>query len=249
MSVRRLVIAFAIALVAFLIARAPLSLAGAFLDDSFAYGQAEGTVWRGTFRNANLGGHPLGDVKVSLSPASLLLLKARVSFAFRGVGAEGRGVLERGAFGGVALRDAKLKGDLERLSISIANAPRQAGLVTADVKAIAFGPSGCRRAEADLWTDVLAQDDPRWDWTGPTLSGAAACADGVLVLPLSGVENGQRIMLTTEVRPNLAYVFRASVETEDPNLGGVLTLLGFQRKDSGFEYTQDGVLRLSELIS
>ncbi|MEM6852345.1 MAG: type II secretion system protein N [Pseudomonadota bacterium] len=246
---------YAVCLIVFLLMSAPLSVAVGLLGKAapgLSFQRAEGRLWGGRLVAATLNGRPLGDVELSVRPLGFLTGALSVSWAVDGPSLAGDGVYVQRLGGAPVLKNAKLRADLRRLGAGrVADAQVQ-GMVDADVARASFGRKGCLSIEADIWTDALIQSTSAYGWKGAPLTGAAACDDGRLVLPLSTAEaerKGELIKVTAVVRPDLTYRLTGAVETEDPELRLVLPVLGFREEDGVYGLSQDGALNGARPVS
>lgn len=236
-----LIALFAVAFLAFLAGRAPLSLITVAIDTragGLAIARTEGTIWQGRFVGAVANGQPLGDIAVSLAPWRLLTGALVLDWRIDGPGLQGEGRLMRTLGGATQIRDARLTASLRRMPTIVA----MDGTAMIEIDEAVFGPSGCRWAAARLWTDALVQSRASLGWAGPPLAGEATCVDGALVLPLSGAEAGDEIDALARLEPDLRFRVEVSISTSDGRLQQVLPLLGFSARGDGFVLVQRGAL-------
>lgn len=217
------VAAFAFALVALF----PLGLAINWLgldDRGLAAREANGSVWLGALKEAQLGRVPVGDVSARLNSLPLLLGRARVGLAR----AEetnpftGAATMARNGFG-----FDDVTGQL-RLGSLFAPLPVTA-LDLEDVSA-GFANGLCSRAEGRVRATVTGQIGGMNLASG--LSGAPACAGDAVLIPLvsqSGMEQ-----LNVRFFASGRYRIELAVRTTDAALGQQLTGAGFTPGNGGF---------------
>ena len=219
---------FAGALLVFLLAFMPLSLA---LSITGASGQqlsaraATGTVWSGQLAEASVGPIAVGDVSVALKPLSLLAGQTSIFMQ----SPVGRGTVTSLA-GGYAIDDATAK-----LSTGRIFAPVPLDVIDLTDVSVAFIAGKCEKAQGrvratfagDVGGISLAQG----------LSGAIRCESGALVLPLVSQSALERLNLY--LQGDGRYRAELFVRSTDPAMATKLAAAGFAPTQDGF------VLRLA----
>ncbi len=221
--------AFAFSLVALFPLRLALDWFG--LDErGLAAREANGSIWLGALREAQLGPVPIGDVSARLNTSPLFLGRARVSLVRRGAD---------GAFAGALLATRHsfafedVTGQL-RLGGQLAPLPI-ASLDLDDVRA-GFSEGQCRQASGmiratmagDLGGIVLPSG----------LSGTARCEGGAVLLPLASQSGMEQLNL--RLFPDGRYRAELLVRPTDPATQQRLTATGFMQAGNGFARIAEG---------
>ena len=172
-----------------LVALLPLGLALRWLsldERGFAAREAQGSVWLGMVKEAQLGPVPLGDLQARLRGLPLLIGRARVDLDHlgEGEGFEGGISVSRHAFGVDDVRAVLAPGQV---------GPLPAASFDLDDLSFRFANGLCSSADG-LVKATLAGDSsgvalPR------SLSGNARCDGGALLLPLVGRSGMERLDL------------------------------------------------------
>lgn len=230
MSTLRLLIVFAVALAAGLVATAPLSLA--LGGDALAARESSGSVWAGRLDGAVLGPLPLGDVEASLDPLRLLTGKASFRLQATGGAAAGRG---RVTLGGKALSIENLTGSTP-LSL-LGAAPPVDGVLRLKAVDAAFANGLCTRAAGEVSADLSLGDAPL------PLSGRPECRGAALALPLAGSRDGVGVTMLLTLQQNGAYRADTHVATAEAGLGAMLAGAGFARDGDAYPRTMEGRLQ------
>jgi len=223
------VAAFAFALAALF----PLGLAIRWLgleERGLAARAAQGSVWLGALKEAQLGRAPVGDVSARLNSLPLLLGRARVSLA-RAEQAnpfEGAATISRHGFGFDDVTGRlQLGGLLAPLPIT--------ALDLEDVSA-GFASGLCSRAEGRVRATVTGQIGGMTLASG--LAGAPTCAADAVLIPLvsqSGMEQ-----LNVRFFADGRYRVELAVRTGDAVLVQQLTAAGFTAGNGGFVRIVEG---------
>jgi general secretion pathway protein N len=197
-------------------------------DSGLSARTAEGTLWEGMLRQADVAGLPLGDTRVGFDFLPFLVGQARMGFA----SATLRGVLDvsSGSFGlsrGNGTVD--LAGRLRPLPLS---------RFTFDDVAVEFRNDRCvsakGRVRAEVATDIGGLALPGG------MSGTLRCNGADLVVPLAGQSGMERVDLRVTASGN----WRAdlSVRTSDPVIAGKLLSSGFSSGPAGYTLRVSGAL-------
>ncbi len=197
-------------------------------DSGVSARRAEGTVWDGTLREANVAGLPLDDTRIGFDFLPLLIGQARFGFAsssLRGIVAASSGSFGLSRGNGVI----DLAGRLRPLPLS---------RFTFDEVAVEFRGDRCTSAKGRVRAEVAG------DVAGLSLpggmSGTVRCDGAMLLLPLVGQSGMERI----DFRVAASGSWRAdlSVRTSDPVLVGKLISSGFASGPGGYTVRVSGVL-------
>lgn len=235
----RYIALFAACAIAFSVAAMPLSTLTSLIGlERFgvAVGRVEGTIWQGRLKDVYWRNYALGAV--GLSPNALPLLQGQLSVELTvdDGPVRAKGTLSRSIFSDVILRDTVVSANIAGLPILL----QLSGQVEVDIAYLRYGPKGCVDAKATLKTDALERGFAGLAWAGPTLSGQMRCEGNVLVLPLSGAENGQVVSLQMTLKPDRTFDIRVSIDTPDAAVAQVLPALGFRREGNALVLVQDG---------
>lgn len=194
---------FAVALVVFL----PLRVALGIADSGLAAREVSGLAWSGRLKEARAGPLALGDLGAGLSPLPLLIGRARLEVA-RGSAAPDR-------FAGAVIASANGRA-VESISgsVPVAGAVSALPLTALDLTdlTVRFRDGACEAAEGLVRASFAG---------GPaglpgSLSGAARCDRGALLLPLTG---GGGEALTLRITGDGRY--RAELRLRE-GIGGVV---------------------------
>ncbi len=223
------VAAFAFALVALFPLRIALDWFG--LDTrGLAARSAEGSIWLGALKEAQLGPVPIGDVSARLNSLPLFLGRARVTLArpTEGEAFEGAAVVSRHSF---ALEDVT-----GRLRLGAVLAPLPVASVELDGVSAGFVSDQCARAEGRIRATLAGDLGGIAIPSG--LAGNARCDAGALLLPLAsqtGLEQ-LNLRLFTDGRYRAELIVRPS----DPAVGERLRAAGFAQSGAGFARLVEG---------
>ena len=146
--------------------------------------EASGSLWSGALKEARFGAVPLGDLRARLELLPLLLGRARLALSRDEAQGrlDGAVTVSRHGFG---IED--VTGQL-RLGGLFSPAPL-ATLDLADLSA-RFEGGLCESAEGQVRAGLGGE------LAGASLSGAARCAEGALLLPLAGQSGAERLDLS-----------------------------------------------------
>ncbi|NNM77898.1 type II secretion system protein GspN [Sphingomonas sp. ID1715] len=227
---RRLVLfaaMFAVALLVTFPLRLALGAAGGVLSAR----EASGSAWAGSLKEARLGPAALGDLSARLSPLALLTGKARVEVA-RPSGAPDR-------FTGALVAGGRLRGAESVTGIipveGLFGTLPIASIELTDVTA-RFRDDQCDRAEG-LVRASLAGESARLPL--PTsVSGAARCDRGALLLPLASGSGGESVAL--RIFGDGRYTAELRLRATEPSLVERLSAAGFTPGPGGYVMTIGG---------
>jgi general secretion pathway protein N len=197
-------------------------------DSGLSARRAEGTVWEGILRDANIAGLPLGDTRIGFDVLPLLVGQARLGFAAPAL----RGIIEISS-GNLSFSHGNGVVDLaDRLR------PLPLSRVTLDNVAVAFRNDRCTsatgRVRAEVATDIGGIALPGG------MSGTLRCDGADLVVPLTGTSGMERI----DLRLAASGKWRAdlSVRSNDPVISGKLLSSGFSAGPAGYTVRVSGAL-------
>ena len=222
---------FALAMLVFLPMRLALGWAG--LDaQGFTAREVRGSLWSGRLVEARFGELALGDLRAGVSPLALLIGRARIALSGRGADPAERlrGTVELSR-GRAAVLDAR-----GAVAPGSAFAPLPVTALNLDEVSVRFADGACEAAEgrvrAELTGTYLGQPLPG------TVSGAARCDAGALLLPLqaaSGTE-GTNLRLWADGR----YRAELTLVPSDPAVAARLDAGGFAANGAARTLTVEG---------
>jgi|GEM_PF-2106920 len=201
-----------------------------------SYDRAEGTLWRGRLTGVHWRDTYVGDAVMRPLPFSMLLGRLSLDMTLEGGLVAGRGIVSRGIFAPLTIRDAEITADLAALPVMV----KLTGHIQASLAEVALGPRGCLRAKGRLSTDALTHGFVDTPWRGPVISGEVTCEDGALLLPLSGTDGVQKVGVLMKVRPDRSFDVRVELDTADPAMTQLLPVLGFRRDGGALVLKQEG---------
>ncbi|MDO8409584.1 MAG: type II secretion system protein N [Phenylobacterium sp.] len=215
---------FGLAALVVVLAMAPLSLvlgdrAGAA---GLSAAQVSGTVWRGRLSDAAYRGLRLGEVRLGLSPLSLLAARPRLTFA--GEVATGAARLGRGAVELIDVDAALPLGQLAPAS-GLAGTVRMVGL-SLDLRG-----GECRRAGGQVSLADISLAGLQLP--GLVLAGDPACAGASLALPLRGQAEGVDVQADLLIGADGGYQMDMILRTSRPEVEAALGMAGYERTLNG----------------
>lgn len=228
------------------IAGAPASLLPALLGfekHGVRYENAQGSFWRGSISGVSATEIYVGDIDYRIRPAALLrgALSARLTAS--GGALVGKGDFSIGLGGLAQVNGASFGLDLGALrGYAFLGEPLR-GDLRLEVERLAFSKRGCRRANADIWSDILEAPARRIGAPVMPLSGALACDGDDLLASLSGDGEEGRVALTLRVTPALTYQLDATAEPKRLEMREALQSLGFRRQDDALTIGTRGAIR------
>lgn len=221
---RRLVL-FAALLAMALLTTLPLRLVLGAADGVFTAREATGTVWSGTLKEARVGPASLGDLSARLSPLALLTGQARIEVE-RPSGAPDR---LAGAFA-TSVRGRSAESVTGVIPVEgLFGALPIASIELTDVT-VRFRDDLCDRAEglvrATLSGGTAGLPLPA------SVSGAARCDRGALLLPLASGSGAEGVAL--RILGDGRYSAELRVRASDPGVVAKLTGAGFASGPGGY---------------
>jgi general secretion pathway protein N len=208
----------------------PLRLALGVIDGGLNAREVTGSIWSGRLNEARIGPVAIGDVSARLAPMPLLVGRARLAVS-RDSAAPDR---LAGAFD-VARNRRSAESVTGTFSVASLFAPLPiAALQLTDVT-VRFRDGACGRAEglvtATVSGEVAGLPLPA------SLSGAARCDRGALLLPLA---SGSGEGLALRIHGDGRYEGRLSARATEPVMVERLTGAGFTPGSSGYTLTMQG---------
>ncbi len=199
-------------------------------DSGLSARAVHGSVWFGTMDEAAFGGVALGDLRARLSPFRLLLGEARVAVQGRGGGPSAQGAVT------VSRHSSAIDDVAASLPTGAVFAPLPISQLDLSGASVRFDDGRCARAQGTVRATVtgnIAGVD-----LGGSMSGAARCDGGALVLPLRSAAGGGAIdlRLSGDGRFHADLVLPAS----DAATITRLQLAGFQAGPKGYTLSAEG---------
>lgn len=223
--------ALLLALLVFLPMRLALGWFGAG-EQGLTARRVSGSIWGATLSEARFGDLALGDLSARLSPLPLLIGRARVTLA--GPGAVATPPIRAAVTVGrhlVGVDDAYGSFPTGRVF-----APVPVTTLDLDDVTIRFRDGRCEAAEgrvrATLGASAVGITLP------PSISGAARCDRGALLLPLASQAGTEAIALRVE--GDGRYRVELTVQPTDPLLGTQLETAGFVARPNGYRLSVEG---------
>jgi general secretion pathway protein N len=227
-----LVVLFLVVAVAAAVAMAPLGAVLAWGGASrlgLSAAAAEGTIWSGRLVGARYGAVQLGDLDIRLDPLALLTGGLRLHSRAEAGAFTGRAEwMARGQEAGVEAVDGELTPNLLRTALSLPAPIRLEGV------AVRFRQGRCATALGRVSASSEAG----------ALTGALACRDGALLVPLQGKSVYGQTSLTIAIEGDGRYRAETKVSPTDPSVGAGLRLAGFTDAGGAMLRTDEGRLPL-----
>jgi len=218
---------FLLALLLALVALLPLRLATSWLgldDRGLSAREVNGGIWLGSLSEARIGDAALGDLGTQLSPLHLLVGRARLGFERPGGGEPLKGAISisRNSF---ALDDV-----VARLPVATVFAPLPIASLDLSDLSVDFVDGQCDRAEGMVTATVAGGFG---DLALPqSLTGAARCEAGALLLPLASQAGSE--VLALSLGADGGYRAELTVRPADAALAQRLPALGFAPGANGY---------------
>ena len=227
---RRLVL-FAALLVLALLVTLPLRLVLGSMDGVLSAREASGAIWAGSLKEARLGPVPLGDLSARLSPVALLTGRVRLDVE-RASGAPDR-------FAG-AVSVGGRRQSVESVTGTVPVDGLFGALPIAAVEltdvTVRFRDNQCDRAEG------LVRATLSGEFAGlalpASLSGAARCDRGALLIPLASGAGGEGVAL--RIFGDGRYAAALRLPASEPAAVARLAGAGFTPGPGGYVLTVDG---------
>ncbi len=223
------IIAFVVALLAFAIWRAPITLAVHSREGGLTFAAAEGTVWDARLRDAAWAGLPAGDATWRLNGLDLLqgVLTARIDAP--GPGAAGGLTVRRNLAGDRTIGAYEVK--LQGVPVGGTMLAGETTLRDLDLR---FKGDQCTVAQGTADSDVLARNAEAFGgWTGPEIGGSWACAGDVAQLTLRGADASGAVSVQISLRANGEGAWRAEALPAAANAFAGLAVAGFAQGAGG----------------
>ena len=227
---RRLVLFAALFAVALLVTL-PLRLVLGSVDGALSAREASGSAWSGSLKEARLGPASLGDLSAGLSPLALLTGQARIEVE-RPSGASDR-------FAGAFATGARWQ-SAENVTGTIPVGGLFGPLPIASIEltdvTVRFRDDACDRAEGLVRATL--SDDAAGLPLPASVSGAARCDRGALLLPLASGSGGEGVSL--RVFGDGRYSAELRMQATEPAIVARLTGAGFTTGPGGYVMTIGG---------
>lgn len=221
---------FFVAALAFaLIALFPLSLAASRFP-GLAAREADGSLWLGALKEAQFGGVALGDVDARLNVLPLFIGRARLSLRRAGDDDAFHGALSvsRHGFGVDDLTG--------RLRTGALFAPLPIGAVELDDFSVHFIDGRCDHADGNV--RAIFSGEVAGMLLPSGLNGSARCAEGALLIPLTGQSGMEQANL--RIMGDGSWRIDMMVRPADPAAIPRLTAAGFAPGAGGYVRRIDG---------
>jgi general secretion pathway protein N len=219
--------AFAFCLVALI----PLRVAaGWFGAEGLAAREAEGSIWLGMLKEAQMGPVALGDVRARLNVLPLLIGRARLSLSHDEPDGHFQGAVSvsRHSFGIEDMTGQVRTGTLF--------APVPIGTIDLDDVSAHFENGQCESADGRVRASASGE---MAGMTMPgSLSGDVRCAEGALLLPLASQSGIAQLNLS--IRADGRYRIDLVARQTDPTLAARLAAAGFQPSAEGYSRRIEG---------
>ncbi len=235
----------AVVFVATALAAAPATFIPLFADferSNISYSGVSGTIWNGSFRKLAVSGAPVGDVHFRLSPLSLLTLSPHLDLRSEGGALRGAGAVLFG-FGRASVSNADIDIDLGPFAKRGILGEPVTGAARMKIDRIAVSKSGCKAAQAELWTDVL--NGPAKKFRGPDMpmEGDIRCDGPDMVIALAGENGNGSAEIEIRIRPDMTYELAATARPAQEDVASALLFFGFEENGDELIYGSAGVLR------
>jgi hypothetical protein len=226
---------------------APASLIKLALENlgvPVAYERVDGTLWHGRIKHFTVGDQFHGDATFAVKPLHLLMGRLVANIAVKGEAGEGGGRVAMGIMGrSLRVDNAEIVFDLKSIGqYTFFGLPYQ-GELRASVSRMAWDKSGCRIAEAEIWTNFLDAPLRQFVGEGMDLTGAAKCDGEKLKISLNGANSEGAIDVDVALSADLTYELLALVEAKDKALENNLMGLGFEDNGSRLVYDAIGAIK------
>lgn len=240
MTSRRLVVCFCLSFAIALIGALPLSIVLKALGPQaheISYSHASGTVWSGRLEQLHWRGYGLGSAEVGLRPFALMLGRLALDIRLDGRGAvQGGGRIVLTALGTLRLLDVTLTANVAHLPALLP----VTGTISIAIKRAEMAAGECRMVEGTVRTDALVRQPAGLPWTGPVLSGAMGCDNGVLRVPLEGETGDDMIDVVMQIVRDGTFGIDVNARTSNNTVSKVLTAAGFTESAGTMTLTQKG---------
>lgn len=236
-----LLLVFVLVLAASLLAFTPL---GFVLSQSgiggagVGWAKADGTLLKGRISGLYVGSQPLGDVSLSLRPASLLSLRPAYDIQWGGAGGRGTGVitLSRSALTGSDIRMQQEIGALEGLAPPVR---AMGGSLRLNDGTFRLTQTGCESASGTLSTNTLTTLAAQYGRQFGEVAGPISCDGGAFIVEMAGESAvGDRVEIDARAAIAGQSDFAVEAETQDTQIIIALQQVGFVRENGRFVYRQ-----------
>ncbi|HPN04304.1 MAG TPA: type II secretion system protein N [Hyphomonadaceae bacterium] len=230
------IVIFVIALAVFAIALAPAQLLFRGSEGVLTFHRAEGTIWRATLRQVDLGGLNGGDATVTASLFDLMQGSVVSDIVFAGPDLSGQVRLHAGLNG-----DRRLEAPI--LTISGLHAQgfgRVPGATRVTGLDITFRQQVCAAAQGQIDSDVLVKVAEQTGGEAPLLTGNAACMGQIARLTLQGEAAGDSALALLDLSGNGTGSWSVTYRTSKPPLAASLIAAGFMPDEQAAAFNSKG---------
>ncbi len=220
------------------IALAPAQLLFRGSEGVLTFQRAEGTIWRSTLRQVDLGGLDGGDATVFVSFFDLLQgqLVSRVDFA--GPDISGQAGIYAGFNG-----DRRIEAPSLTISgMRVQGVGRVSGKTTLTGVDIRFAGRDCASARGRIESDVLARTAEQTGSQAPLLAGVASCAGQFGRLMLQGDGAGDSASALLDLGSDGTGQWNVNYRTAKPELAASLVAAGFAPNGEGSAFDTKGTM-------
>lgn len=209
------------------------------------WANVEGNILKGRINGLYVQSQPIGDVRLTLRPMSLLSGKATYDITWSGLGGRGSGTVSASS-SALELSDVRGQQSVQALEGLAPPVRAIGGNIRLTGGAATLTRAGCEYGAGELSTDTLSRAAQQYGKTFNDLSGPISCVDGMVVVNMDGTgDMGDRITIAASATPTGSTSFAATVTTSDRDLTFLLPRLGFERRGDDWQYinNSDGVVR------
>lgn len=229
-----------------LIAQLPATIATSVIasaEPRFTYGEASGTLWRGTISDAGFSGISLGDIEYNVSPLSLLTLGIAADTSLSGGAITGDGHFRVAITQQLSIRDASFDVDLARVANKGLLGEPVRGAARINASLFHYSRAGCKNGQGNVWTNAVNGTVTRFNGAAMPLAGPIGCNEGNLEIALTGSSTDGTADVKITVRPELTYEVTATVKPLRDDVSSALILIGFEAQNGTLTYGSAGALK------
>ncbi len=208
-------------------------------SQGLSWQQARGTIWDGQVTGLGMNGNPLGAIDMSLSPWKFITGGAPSHFDWISEQGRARGDIAISK-NSIRLKNTDMNlfvGTMSGLHPELQKLGGALSLKNVDAAAELSG--ACKSASGAAQTDILQRLGTQYGRSWPILKGEISCANGDLILPLSGEgEAGERFNISIIASPTGTIDQTIEVEGLDGQVSVALQSMGFTPSGKGFALHQ-----------
>lgn len=237
-----LVLTLIVALVWFAASRIPLGMVLTRLplnDMGIEWTQSEGTIWKGRMSGVYLNGQPVGDVDLSLRPASLLNLSQTLEVQWGGAGGRGAGVVTVRGSNDISASDLRVEQNIAALETLTPDIRSLGGILRLNGGSVDIVDGACLDASGNIRTDTLSRAAQQFGRDFSDLTGTVTCSDGAFNIEMAG-ESEEGDILDFKAVADLSGGSRIDVRarTTSDDIEALLARGGFTRSADEWTYQQ-----------